>query len=181
MKIIDETIDLGIIGGSGLYEMPGLEDIEEVDIQTPFGAPSTPIVVGTLEGKRVAFLARHGRGHHLSPSEINYRANIYGLKMLGVNQILSINACGSLREDFVPGHVVIPDQVHRCSRRRSLRLVAQLVWVCTQRRADRPGVVWHPFLLCHRARHRFSHRAAAADLVPHHAGKTRRIGEKESH
>ena len=118
MKKITENITLGVIGGSGLYEMPGLEDIRELDIQTPFGNPSTPIVVGTMEGQQVAFLARHGRGHFLSPSEVNYRANIYSLKMLGVKQILSINACGSLREDFSPGHIVIPDQVFDFTRSR---------------------------------------------------------------
>ena len=118
MKKIAENITLGVIGGSGLYEMPGLENISELEIQTPFGNPSTPIVVGTMEGQRVAFLARHGRGHFLSPSEVNYRANIYSLKMLGVKQILSINACGSLREDFSPGHIVIPDQVFDFTRSR---------------------------------------------------------------
>ena len=118
MKKIAENITLGVIGGSGLYEMPGLENIRELEIQTPFGNPSTPIVVGTMEGQQVAFLARHGRGHFLSPSEVNYRANIYSLKMLGVKQILSINACGSLREDFSPGHIVIPDQVFDFTRSR---------------------------------------------------------------
>ncbi len=102
---------LGIIGGSGLYKMEGLTDIREVEVETPFGKPSAPIVLGTLEGKRVAFLARHGRGHHITPSEINYRANIYALKMLGVERVVSVSASGSLREDYAPGHIVIPDQL----------------------------------------------------------------------
>jgi 5'-methylthioadenosine phosphorylase len=102
---------LGVIGGSGLYQFEGLTDVETLDVETPFGKPSAPIVVGTLSGKRVAFLARHGIGHHFNPSEVNYRANIYALKMIGVRQVVSISACGSLREDFVPGHIVIPDQI----------------------------------------------------------------------
>ncbi|HRK90309.1 MAG TPA: S-methyl-5'-thioadenosine phosphorylase [Anaerolineales bacterium] len=102
---------LAIIGGSGLYHMPGLESTEEINLDTPFGKPSAPITVGTLEGKRVAFLARHGIGHHITPSEVPYRANIYALKSLGVQQVLSISACGSLREDYAPGHIVIPDDI----------------------------------------------------------------------
>ena len=100
-----------IIGGSGLYSLPGLEDIEEREITTPFGDPSAPIIIGSLEGESVAFLARHGLGHQLSPTEINFRANIYALKSLGVEQIVGIGACGSLREDYAPGDIVIPDQV----------------------------------------------------------------------
>lgn len=115
---MEKTPILGVIGGSGLYEMPGLADIEEHDIDTPFGKPSTPVVVGTLEGERVAFLARHGIGHHISPTEINYRANIYALKSLGVPRIISISACGSLREDYEPGHIVIPDQLFDFTRDR---------------------------------------------------------------
>ncbi len=106
-----EKIALGIIGGSGLYTMDGLTEINEQDLSTPFGNPSAPITVGTLEGQRVAFLARHGIGHHISPSEINYRANIFALKMLGVERVVSISACGSLREDYAPGHIVVPDQI----------------------------------------------------------------------
>ncbi len=113
-----KPILLGIIGGSGLYAMEGLEDVEEHTLDTPFGKPSAPIVVGTLEGWRVAFLARHGIGHHISPSEINYRANIYALKSLGVERIVSISACGSLREDYAPGHIVIPDQLFDFTRNR---------------------------------------------------------------
>ena len=102
---------IAVIGGSGLYSMPGLEDIHERVIETPFGDPSAPIGIGNLEGQEVAFLARHGVGHHLSPTEINYRANIYALKSLGVERIVGISACGSLREDFAPGDIVVPDQL----------------------------------------------------------------------
>jgi len=107
-----EQVILAIIGGSGLYEMPGLEDVHEIDELTPFGKTSAPIVVGTLEGLRVAFLARHGIGHHITPSEVPYRANIFALKSLGVQRIISISACGSLREEFRPEHIVIPDQIY---------------------------------------------------------------------
>jgi 5'-methylthioadenosine phosphorylase len=100
---------LAIIGGSGLYNMTGLENPQEFAIETPFGKPSAPIVVGTLENQPVAFLARHGLGHFISPSEVNYRANIYALKSLGVERIVSVSACGSLREDYAPGDLVIPD------------------------------------------------------------------------
>ena len=105
------TPDLAVIGGSGLYQFPALTDVETVDESTPFGKPSAPIVVGAISGKRVAFLARHGIGHHISPSEVNYRANIYALKALGVRRIVSVSACGSLREDYAPGHIVIPSQL----------------------------------------------------------------------
>jgi len=108
---MSENIFLAIIGGSGLYSMGGLTDTRELDLQTPFGKTSSPIVVGTLEGKRVAFLARHGLGHHIMPSEVPYRANIYALKMLGAERVVSINACGSLRQDYAPGQIVIPDQL----------------------------------------------------------------------
>lgn len=107
-----ETVALAIIGGSGLYAMDGLQDAREYDLDTPFGRPSAPIVVGTLEGRRVAFLARHGLGHHITPSEINYRANIHALKSLGAKQVVSVSACGSLRDDYAPGHIVIPDQIY---------------------------------------------------------------------
>jgi len=101
---------VGIIGGSGLYTMSGLTETREVHVNTPFGEPSDAIAVGTLEGKRVAFLARHGRGHHILPSEINYRANIYAMKLLGVEQIISVSAVGSLKEDLQPGEFLVPDQ-----------------------------------------------------------------------
>jgi len=102
---------VGVIGGSGLYQMEGLTDIEEVSIDTPFGPPSDTITIGTLEGERVAFLPRHGRGHRISPSEIPSRANIWALKSLGVEHIISVSACGSMREDIAPLDVVIPDQL----------------------------------------------------------------------
>jgi 5'-methylthioadenosine phosphorylase len=104
------SAEIGIIGGSGLYSMPGLTDIVEVPIETPFGAPSDPLVLGTLEGRKVAFLARHGKGHRILPSELNFRANIYALKSLGVTSILSISAVGSLKQEHKPTDFVIPDQ-----------------------------------------------------------------------
>ena len=109
---------LAVIGGSGLYSMPGLQEIQELNLDTPFGKPSAPVVVGKLNGLPLAFLARHGIGHHISPSEINYRANIYALKALGVERVISISACGSLHDDYAPGHIVIPDQVFDFSRGR---------------------------------------------------------------
>jgi 5'-methylthioadenosine phosphorylase len=102
---------IGVIGGSGLYEMEGLTDLEEHEISTPFGKPSDPIAVGTLQGKRVAFLPRHGHGHRILPGEVNVRANIYALKVLGVERIIAVNACGSMKEEIAPSHVVIPDQI----------------------------------------------------------------------
>lgn len=112
---------LGVIGGSGLYGIDRLNNIEVRELDTPFGTPSSPVVLGELEGQRIAFLARHGEGHVLSPSEVNYRANIYALKMLGINRVVSVSACGSLREDYKPGDVVIPDQLfdHTLGRARS--------------------------------------------------------------
>ena len=109
---------IAIIGGSGLYSMPGIENIQEHDLDTPFGKPSAPIIVGDLAGKKIAFLARHGVGHHISPSEINFRANIYALKLLGVERVVSISACGSLREDYAPGDIIIPDQLFDFTRDR---------------------------------------------------------------
>jgi len=116
---------IAVIGGSGLYAMPGLTEAQEYNLTTPFGKTSAPIVVGTLEGKRVAFLARHGIGHHISPSEVNYRANIYALKSLGVERIISISACGSLREDYAPGEIVIPDQIFDFTRKRKRTFFAE--------------------------------------------------------
>ena len=113
-----KNISLAVIGGSGLYTMPGLEDTEERIISTPFGEPSAPVMVGNLEGQPIAFLARHGIGHHLNPSEVNYRANIYALKSLGVEKLISVNACGSLREDYAPGEIVIPDQLFDMTKKR---------------------------------------------------------------
>ena len=101
---------IGIIGGSGLYSMPGLNDVRELRIRTPFGDPSDTMVLGTLEGKRIAFLARHGRGHRILPTEINFRANIYAMKLLGVERIISVSAVGSLQEELRPLEFLIPDQ-----------------------------------------------------------------------
>src|SRR5512136_722482 len=101
---------IGVIGGSGLYEMEGLTDVEHIVVDTPFGKPSDEYVTGMLEGARLVFLPRHGKGHRFMPSEVNYRANIYGMKKLGVERIISVSAVGSMREEIVPGHIVIPDQ-----------------------------------------------------------------------
>ena len=113
-----EKASIAIIGGSGLYHMPGLQDTKEHIVDTPFGRPSAPIVVGTLENMRVAFLARHGIGHHLTPTEVPYRANIYALKSLGAERVISISACGSLREDYAPGDIVIPDNIFDYTKNR---------------------------------------------------------------
>ena len=110
--------EIGIIGGSGLYHMPGLTDVRELSQQTPFGDPSDPYVLGTLEGRKVAFLARHGRGHRLLPTELNFRANIYGFKQLGVERIVSVSAVGSLKEEHKPLDFVIPDQFFDRTRHR---------------------------------------------------------------
>jgi 5'-methylthioadenosine phosphorylase len=106
-----ETIELGVIGGSGLYELAGLVNQQEVELPTPYGNPSDPVMVGELAGRRVAFLARHGRGHRISPSEVPAAANIYALKSLGVTEIVSVSAVGSLREELRPGDFVVPDQL----------------------------------------------------------------------
>jgi 5'-methylthioadenosine phosphorylase len=107
----DKSIAFAVIGGSGLYSMPGLTDVVEQTISTPFGDPSDAVVIGTLRGARVAFLPRHGRGHRLNPSEVPSRANIYALKSLGVKHIISVSACGSLRQDMQPRDIVVPDQL----------------------------------------------------------------------
>jgi 5'-methylthioadenosine phosphorylase len=109
---------LGVIGGSGLYQMAGLENRREERVTTPFGEPSDAYVLGTIDGRDIAFLARHGVGHRILPSEINFRANIYGFKLLGVERIVSVSAVGSLREDLRPLHVVVPDQFIDATRRR---------------------------------------------------------------
>lgn len=106
-----ERVTLGVIGGSGVYDLALLQDVQEMQISTPFGDPSDALVVGTLAGLRVAFLPRHGRGHHIMPSEVNYRANIYALKSLGVEYVVAISACGSMREELAPRHIVVPDQI----------------------------------------------------------------------
>ena len=104
------TVQIGVIGGSGLYDMAELTDREEKTLKTPFGDPSGPYLIGTLGGKRVAFLARHGAGHRLLPSELNFRANIFGFKMLGVERIISASAVGSLKQEYPPLDIVVPDQ-----------------------------------------------------------------------
>lgn len=112
------NVRFGVIGGSGVYGIEALQDVEEIAVETPFGAPSDNYMVGTLHGQRVAFLARHGRGHRISPTQLNQRANIYGFKMLGVEYLIGVSACGSLQEKFAPGHIVIPDQLfdRTCNR-----------------------------------------------------------------
>jgi 5'-methylthioadenosine phosphorylase len=113
-----EAVRIGIIGGSGLYNMPGLEKPREVRVKTPFGDPSDALVIGTLEGKRVAFLSRHARGHRFTPTEINYRANIHAMKQLGVERIISVSAVGSLQEELKPLDFMIPDQFYDRTRHR---------------------------------------------------------------
>ncbi len=152
---------IGVIGGSGLYEMEELTDREEVKVPTPFGDPSDRFVLGTLEGKKVCFLSRHGRGHRYSPSEVPFRANIYGMKSLGVTAIYSASAVGSLREDIEPLHVVIPSQFFDRTRGR----VATFF---------RDGVVAHVALadpLCPELRNNLG-TAAAAGGCTHHMGGT---------
>jgi 5'-methylthioadenosine phosphorylase len=117
---MEGTAEVGIIGGSGLYAMEGFSDAREVAVDTPFGTPSDHLVLGTLEGRRVAFLPRHGRGHRLLPHELNFRANVFALKKLGVERILSVSAVGSLKKQYAPMHMVIPDQfVDRTTQRPS--------------------------------------------------------------
>jgi 5'-methylthioadenosine phosphorylase len=114
------NIKIGVIGGSGLYKMEGLSDVEEMGISTPFGDPSDNFIIGTLEGQRIAFLPRHGRFHAISPTEVNSQANIWAMKSLGVKYIISVNACGSLREEYAPRHIVVPDQLFDRTRSRDL-------------------------------------------------------------
>ncbi len=112
--------DIAVIGGSGLYEMEGLEHVREMRVSTPFGRPSDAVILGTLSGRHVAFLSRHGRGHRINPSMINYRANIYALKALGVTRIFSVSAVGSMKERIHPSHIVLPDQfIDRTTQRLS--------------------------------------------------------------
>ncbi|MYH61233.1 MAG: S-methyl-5'-thioadenosine phosphorylase [Caldilineaceae bacterium SB0675_bin_29] len=117
---MSEPIRFGVIGGSGVYQMETLSNIEEIELDTPFGKPSDAYIVGTLHGQRVAFLARHGRGHRISPTRLNQRANIYGFKMLGVEYLIAVSACGSLQESLRPGDIVIPDQIFDRTRLRGL-------------------------------------------------------------
>jgi len=114
----EQPVRIGIIGGSGLYRMEGLEHIKEITLTTPFGPPSDSLIIGEVEGIPVAFLPRHGRGHVHMPTEVPYRANIFALKTLGVQQIISVSACGSLREHIAPGDVVVPDQVFDFTKNR---------------------------------------------------------------
>ncbi|HEX77999.1 MAG TPA: S-methyl-5'-thioadenosine phosphorylase [Dehalococcoidia bacterium] len=125
---------IGIIGGTGLYQMEGISDVREVRVNTPFGQPSDAIILGTLEGKRLAFLPRHGRGHLINPTQVPYRANFYALKSLGVERIIAINSAGSFQEELAPGHLVVPDQVIDRTRTRESTFF------------DRKGLVVHiPF------------------------------------
>jgi 5'-methylthioadenosine phosphorylase len=117
---IRERAEIGIIGGTGLYDMEGFAEVHEVALETPFGAPSDKLVLGTLEGRRVAFLPRHGRGHRIFPHELPFQANIFAMKVLGVERILSVSAVGSLKEQYAPLHMVVPDQfVDRTLQRKS--------------------------------------------------------------
>jgi 5'-methylthioadenosine phosphorylase len=155
-----EKPSLAIIGGSGLYTMSGLTDTTEHDLETPFGKTSAPIVVGTLEGKRIAFLARHGIGHHIMPTDVPYQANIYALKVLGAERIVSINACGSLRDDYAPGSIVIPDQIFDNTNRRARTFFGE-------------GLVVHagvadPF--CQDLSSRLERAAMETDATVHHGG-----------
>lgn len=109
---------LAVIGGSGLYNFTALKNTKSLEIDTPFGKPSSPVIVGEISGRKVAFLARHGIGHVYLPTEVNYRANIYALKSLGVTRVVSVSACGSLREDYSPGHIVIPNQLVDLTHKR---------------------------------------------------------------
>ncbi len=129
---MNTDIRIGVIGGSGVYNLPGLHNIEEITIQTPFGSPSDKYIIGTIHGQRVAFLARHGRGHFINPTRVNYRANIWGFKALGVEYLISMNACGSLKEEIKPGHIVIPNQLFDRTRLRPSSFF------------DEPGLVVHP-------------------------------------
>ncbi len=116
---IREQASVGVIGGSGLYEIGGLRSVRQVRVRTPFGAPSDAVFLGTIDGIQVAFLSRHGRGHRLNPSEINYRANIFALKSLGVSRVISVSAVGSMKESIHPGDVVVPDQFIDLTKRRA--------------------------------------------------------------
>jgi 5'-methylthioadenosine phosphorylase len=115
---MDDPIVLGVLGGTGLYAIAGLENVERRQVDTPFGEPSSPVVVGRLEGRRVAFLARHGERHQFNPSQVNYRANLYALKAVGVERVVAVSACGSLRPELEPGRLVVPDQLVDLTRQR---------------------------------------------------------------
>ncbi len=115
-----EPVRFGVLGGTGLYALDALQDVEHVTLDTPFGSPSDSYVIGTLDGQRVAFLSRHGRGHHISPTQLNSRANIWGFKELGVEYLIAVSACGSLQEHIAPGDFVVPDQLFDRTRLRPL-------------------------------------------------------------
>ena len=157
----DETADIGVIGGSGLYDLPGLTGMREVRVSTPFGEPSDALLLGSLGGRKLAFLPRHGRGHKLSPARVPYRANIYALKSIGVRQVISVSAVGSLREERAPGHLVIPDQlVDRTRGSRAFSFFAD-------------GLVAHvPFAspFCDRLRPLAAQAARSAGATAHHGG-----------
>ena len=131
--------EIGIIGGSGLYSMPGLRKTKEVRLKTPFGAPSDAYVLGTLEGRKVAFLARHGRGHRILPSELNFRANIHGFKQLGVERIVSVSAVGSLKQEHEPLDFVIPDQFFDRTRHRIDTFLETAWWSTSASRIPSAG------------------------------------------
>src|SRR5512141_3243540 len=118
MRESGSRADIGIIGGSGLYDIDGLRKVKELSVKTPFGLPSDKVLIGELDGSRIAFLSRHGRGHRINPSEINYRANIYALKSIGVSRVISVSAVGSMKESIKPGDVVLPDQFIDLTKRR---------------------------------------------------------------
>jgi 5'-methylthioadenosine phosphorylase len=159
---MSDAITIGIIGGSGVYELDNMKTIEERSIETPFGPPSDNYIIGELNGTRVAFLSRHGRGHRLTPSELNVRANIYGFKTLGVKYLTSVSAVGSLQEEIKPTHIVFPDQV--IDRTRGSRINTFFG----------NGIVAHigfadPF--CGELTSTITEAAARLD-IPHHTGKT---------
>ena len=157
----DETADIGIIGGSGLYDLPELTGMRRVRVPTPFGEPSDALVLGSLGGRKLAFLPRHGRGHQLSPTRVPYRANIYALKSIGVREVISVSAVGSLREERAPGHFVIPDQlVDRTRGSRAFSFFTE-------------GLVVHvPFAspFCDRLRPLAVQAARSAGATAHHDG-----------
>ncbi len=160
MNDLHETGAIGVIGGSGLYEMDGLEQIERVTLETPYGAPSDAYVTGVLDGRRMVFLPRHGVGHRILPHEIEFRANIWGMKQLGVDRLLSVSAVGSMKEAIVPGHLVLVDQFIDRTRQRANTFYGD-------------GVVAHVPLadpICPALRESLNGHAGAVDVDVHHRG-----------
>ena len=160
-KVKLPEVKLAVIGGSGVYAIDGLKDIQTINIETPFGSPSDPITIGTIDGVRCAFLPRHGKGHRFTPSEVNSRANIFALKLLGVKKIIAISACGSLREDYKPRHFVLPDQIFDRTKNRPLSFFSD-------------GIVGHiafakPFCGCLREK---LHTSVKELGIEHHNGGT---------